>query len=59
MEYLQKKEGQYYISKTSMGVVANGTLFTEGIVVRADNFRVATEEEVRMKRLHEEGRNKE
>ena len=55
MDKLPKIEGQYYITKCGCSVSCS-SIFTEAMVMRADDFRIATEEEVRARRVHEENR---
>lgn len=55
MDKLPKIEGRYYITKTG-GSNSDNSIFTEAMVMRADDFRLATEEEVRLRRAYEESR---
>lgn len=55
MDKLPKIEGRYYITKTG-GSNSDRSIFTEAMVMRADDFRLATEEEVRLRRSYEEAR---
>lgn len=55
MDKLPKIEGRYYITKTG-GSNSDCSIFTEAMVMRADDFRLATEEEVRLRRAYEEAR---
>lgn len=55
MDKLPKIEGRYYITKTG-GSNSDRSIFTEAMVMRADDFRLATEEEVQLRRAYEEAR---
>ena len=55
MDKLPKIEGRYYITKTG-GSNSDSSIFTEAMVMRADDFRLATEEEVQLRRAYEEAR---
>ena len=55
MDKLPKQKGVYYISKCG-GSSADCAFFAEGLVMRRDDFRVATEEEVQARSMYEEAR---
>ena len=55
MDKLPKIEGRYYITKNGASN-SDRSIFTEAMVMRADDFRLATEEEVRLRRAYEEAR---
>lgn len=57
MEKLSKTEGQYYITKTG-AAIGDRSIFSKAMVMRMDDFRVATEDEIRARRVYEEGREK-
>ena len=57
MEKLSKTEGQYYITRTG-AAPGDSSIFSKAMVMRTGDFRVATEDEIRARRVYEEGREK-
>lgn len=55
MEKLSKTEGQYYITRTG-AAPGDSSIFSKAMVMRTGDFRVATEDEIRARRVHEENR---
>lgn len=55
MEKLSKTEGQYYITQTG-AAPGDSSIFSKAMVMRTGDFRVATEDEIRVRRGHEESR---